>query len=99
MMTRHPFLRSPSHPFPWPPLQGHLTSLPPPPTFTPYPFLQVNEVADDKAMIRAMQGEIEALKRQLVGGRGGNGRQGHFKCDALRHASPSIPFPHVVAST
>ena len=28
---------------------------------------QVNEVADDKAVIRAMQAEIEALKRQLVG--------------------------------
>ena len=54
-------------------------------------------MADDKAMIRAMQGEIEALKRQLVGG-GWNGQLGH-KCDALRHASPSIPFPHVVAST
>ena len=44
---------------------------------TPHPtklsllyILQVNEVADDKAMIRAMQGEIEALKRQLVGGGG-----------------------------
>ena len=30
-------------------------------------------MADDKAMIRAMQGEIEALKRQLVGFRGGGG--------------------------
>ena len=35
------------------------------------PTRQVNEVVDDKAVIKAMQAEIEALRRQLVSeGRG-----------------------------
>lgn len=37
---------------------------------------QVNEVVDDKTIIRRMQLEIEGLKQQLVGGVGGGGPGG-----------------------
>lgn len=37
---------------------------------------QVNEVVDDKTIIRRMQMEIEGLKQQLVGGVGGGGGRG-----------------------